>query len=136
MSDLQCPATFLLVPADAEPAVLGRALTHDRIAEVRTVPQPGAVALAGALAASWGLPDPVESDLDAATWRAVLTDLADLRRGETTVVVVERKLIRSVAGRDPRDGPDLLEVRVDADGWLVHDRGAPGRAGGDDSASG
>ena len=124
MSDLQCPATFLLVPSDAEPAELGRALAHDRVAEVRSAPHPQAVALARRLATSWGLPEPGGADLDETTCRAVLTDLADLRRGETSVVVVERGLLGAVAGRESGDGPALVEVRVDADGWVVQGRSA------------
>jgi hypothetical protein len=111
----------LLVPADAEPATVTRALAHERVAEVRSVPRPEAVGLARRLAKAWGLPDPVGADLDQVTWRAVLSDLADLRRGETTLVVVERAVLGAATGSPP-GVVGLVEVRVDADGWAVLDR--------------
>lgn len=127
MSDLQCPATFVLVPADAQPDRVGLALAHDRVAEVRTDERPDAVGLARTLATGWGLAVPVPAALDAASYRELLGDLADLRRGETTVVVVAPELLALVAGRDARDAPELVELQVDADGWAVRERGAPPR---------
>jgi len=137
VSDLQCPATFVLVPADAEAAVVLRALAHDRVAEVRAGDHPGAADLARALAASWGLPGPAPSDLDAASYRDVLTDLADLRRGETTVVVVEPALTVHVVGGGRGRGAGLVVVEVDADGVVVRGRGgAPDARGVRGSAAG
>ncbi len=131
MSDLQCPATFLLVPADAEPAALERLPARHRVAEVVTATGPDAVGLAARLAAAWGLPRPVATSLDAASYREVLAGLADLRRGETAVVVVDPAVLALVAGRGPGPGPPLLEVLVDADGWVVRDGSLPyGGAGG------
>jgi hypothetical protein len=127
VSDLQCPATFVLVPADAQPERVDHALAHDRVAEVRTDERPEAVVLARTLATGWGLPAPVPAALDTASYRELLGDLADLRRGETTVVVVAPGLLALVAGRDDRDPPELVEVQVDADGWVVRERGAPPR---------
>jgi hypothetical protein len=128
MSDLQCPATFVLVPADAQPERVDHALAHDRVAEVRTDERPEAVDLARTLATGWGLPVPVPDALGAASYRALLDELADLRRGETTVVVVAPELLALAAGRDHRDAPELVELQVDADGWVVRERCAPPQA--------
>jgi hypothetical protein len=125
VSDLQCPATFVLVPDDAQPERVDHALAHDRVAEVRTDARPEAVGLGRTLAAGWGLPAPVAAVLDAASYRDLLGDLADLRRGETTVVVVAPELLALVAGRGQGDAVDLVELQVDADGWIVRERGAP-----------
>jgi hypothetical protein len=127
VSDLQCPARFVLVPADAQPEPVDHALAHDRVAEVRTDAGPEAVGLGRTLAARWGLPVPEATVLDAASYRDALGDLADLRRGETTVVVVAPELLALVAGRHQGDAPDLVELQVDADGWAVRERGAPPR---------
>ena len=128
MSDLQCPATFLLVPADADPQALTEATGHLRVAEVVAARTSGAGDLARRLAAAHGLPVPAAASLDAESYREVLTGLADLRRGETTVVVVDPALLVLVAGRE--EAPPLLEVLVDADGWVVREASlAHGRAG-------
>lgn len=115
MSDLQCPARFLvLVGPDADDArALADALRHERIAAVYDEPSgpEGTAALAEAL----GLPlrevahRPATSALLAERPEALeeLRDLADLHRGETVCVAAE--------------GPpgSAVEVAVDGDGVTV-----------------
>jgi hypothetical protein len=107
VSDLQCPARFLLVCC---PDVsLAGELRHERVAAVYVDPPgPGAAALAGAfdletkaLARPIALVDVLEREPRAL---ATLRDLADLHRGETVVVAAEGE-------RGHR-----LEVTVDGDG--------------------
>lgn len=120
MSDLQCPARFLLVAPAASAA---ERLRHERVAAVYAGPDGSASAdelsaeeLGRALGAPVRRPGPAV-DLGAVLARepgplAALEDLADLHRGETVVVVA--------AGPPDRDvGRDLVEVLVDADGITV-----------------
>ena len=113
MSDLQCPARFLLV---CEPeASTAEALRHDRVAAVYDgAPGPGGAALARAL----GLPVQVLArpialvDVLGRTPEALgaLESLADLHRGETAVVtVVGRAGSRAELCADG-DGVRLAEV--------------------------
>lgn len=119
MSDLQCPARFLLVtvstPAES---VLGR-LRHERVAAVYDVPPHADVIQA--VAAACGLTarriprrpslDDVLSGHPAAL--EALQELADLHRGENVVVGAE-----GPAGR-------RVDVSVDGDGTVV-DEVSPG----------
>lgn len=116
MSDLQCPARFLVVagPPDARSAADG--LRHERVAAVYDAPPraDAAVALAGAL----GLPlQELARRLTVAEVAAespealdVLRDLADLHRGETVVVVGEGPAGRRVDVSVDGDGVTVLEV--------------------------
>jgi hypothetical protein len=111
VSDLQCPARFLVL-ADPDGAAAG-SLRHERVAAVYGAPPhaDGLTALAGAL----GVPlRAVERRLTVAEVVAesagaldVLRDLADLHRGETVVV----------AGEGPAG--QRVEVSVDGDGVTV-----------------
>ncbi|HEU4513868.1 MAG TPA: hypothetical protein VFR87_12245 [Nocardioidaceae bacterium] len=115
MSDLQCPARFLVVaaPGTVRPEPLAESLRHERVAAVYDAPPHAdeARALAGAL----GLPlHDMTRRLTLAEVAAqspgaldVLRDLADLHRGETVVVVGE-----GPAGR-------RVDVSVDGDGVAV-----------------
>jgi hypothetical protein len=107
VSDLQCPARFLLVCGPD--ASLAEELRHERVAAVYVDPPgPGAAALAGAfglearaLARPLALADVLQRDPGAL---ATLRDLADLHRGETVVVDTE--------GQQGH----RLEVALDGDG--------------------
>ncbi len=115
MSDLQCPARFLVVavPGAVRPEPWAEALRNERVAAVYDAPPhaDGAQALAGAL----GLPVHAMTrrltlaEVAAASTVAldVLRDLADLHRGETVVVLAD-----GPAGR-------RVVVTVDADGVTV-----------------
>ena len=113
MSDLQCPARFLVLTDVADAAA---SWPQERVAAVydgrtgRAAPGPEASGLAARLGVrATGCPQLLRSDVvvRAAGALAVLCDLADLHRGETVVVLP--------AGEP---GP-VLEVRVDADGVRV-----------------
>jgi len=120
MSDLQCPARFLLL---SEPdASVAQGLRHERVAAVYDGPpapatdeEPSRAAGAAALGDALGLRVQVmarrlsAADVLARAPEALdeLRDLADLHRGETVVVVVAGK----PGGR--------LEVWVDGDGVSV-----------------
>jgi hypothetical protein len=115
MSDLQCPARFLVVaaPGTVRPEALAESLRHERIAALYDAPPHAdeAEALAGAL----GLPlHDLTRRLTLAEVAArspealdVLRDLADLHRGENVVVVGE-----GPAGQ-------RVDVSVDGDGVTV-----------------
>lgn len=121
MSDLQCPARFLVVAVSTPGEVLVESLRHERVAAVYDV-LPHADAAREA-AAAWGLPlqaiprrPSVEDVLsrDPGTL-ALLEDLADLHRGENVVVAAE-----GAAGR-------RVDVSVDGDGVGVEEV-SPGAA--------
>jgi hypothetical protein len=127
MSDLQCPARFLLLSGPDASAAQG--LRHERVAAVYDGPParttdggPSRAAGAAALGDALGLPVRVMArplslpDVLAREPTALdeLRDLADLHRGETVVVLV--------AGEQGR----RVEVAVDGDGVSVREvsRGA------------
>jgi hypothetical protein len=124
VSDLQCPATFVIVPAggpgsDIDGGVRLAALFAGHGARVRDT--------AARLGAAHDLP---VSELDPPAidgYRSVLTGLADLYRGETVAVVLDTDDVAELAA--PGDGPaDVFEITIDADGWVVGFR--PGSASG------
>lgn len=112
MSDLQCPATFLVTgPAATEAAAR---LAGTRLAAAYAVPE----GLAVAAAAAAGLPV-ASLELDGTSYAAVLEDLADVHRGETVLVVLPEHAVETLAG-GAATGPDgVLQVAVDGDGWSV-----------------
>ncbi len=137
MSDLQCPARFLVVPLLGSTGGAGRTegtggsrtwaatwadeLRVENVAAVYagdgSPAAPAGVALAAALRIPLGvLPTavggrPVPSDA-AARFRAALEDLADRHRGETVVVLTD-------APHGLPQQQSLVVVDVDADGWRV-----------------
>lgn len=115
MSDLQCPARFILLTSlDGSSADV---LRHERLAAVYDAP-PGAAATA--LAAALGVPGTTLARplaLEAVLTREssaleALSELADVHRGETVLVVAE--------GRPGR----RVEVAIDGDGVAVEEGGA------------
>jgi hypothetical protein len=118
MSDLQCPATFL-VPASAEPRTL-EGLRDTHLAAAYAVPEARA-RVSAALGESG--PPVTELDLAGRTYAAALEGLADLHRGETVLVVLPEDAPATLSGRAEgatRASDEVLEVAVDADGWSVH----------------
>ncbi len=110
MSDLQCPARFLVVTVSTPAEGLVASLRHGRVAAVYDEPPHADVArvLADALAVPLrevprrpSLEDVLGQDR---ATLALVQDLADLHRGENVVVVAE-----GPAGR-------RVEVSVDGDG--------------------
>jgi hypothetical protein len=114
MSDLQCPATFLVVAAAAAPGTA--ASPGLRLAAVYAVPEGGAVA--AAWAAEAGLPVGTLEASGGTSYAASLVELADLHRGETVLVVLPDAAVDDLAGAG-RGTSQVLEVVVDADGWSV-----------------
>lgn len=132
VSDLQCPATFLLLAVpDGEPLRphLVQALAGEHVAEVcaqataADATRAGAAdALARALGTRRGTADAVDV--------AALEDVADLHRGERVVVVLSAaelaallQVARRSGGATGTPTPGWTEVAVDADGWAL--RAAP-----------
>jgi hypothetical protein len=153
MSDLQCPATFLVVPVDTlgegwrgEVAGLAERLRDRRVAAVYGGTTAPAVAVSAALADSLGVPSHTltepptppggPSDGTAvARCRAALEELADLHRGEAVLVVDDSQvlepaltpLVRRGLGAGPRRAPYRpVALEVDGDGWRLVDRTGPG----------
>lgn len=118
MSDLQCPATFLVL-GSAEPRAL-QAVSDARLAAAYAVPE----ARARVAAALGETGPPVTAlDLDGTTYAAALDGLADLHRGETVLVVLPEDGPAALSGRADRAdraAGEVLEVAVDADGRSVH----------------
>ncbi|MFP5346569.1 MAG: hypothetical protein ACLGIA_06050 [Actinomycetes bacterium] len=114
MSDLQCPATLLLVDTDhAAREKLEQDLADLNVAAVYA----GSAALHAAAQS-------LATELSAACSRLprdsgpqALEEISDLHRGETVVVVANDELLRVVSGREDPTQP--VRVLVDADGWLV-----------------
>jgi len=153
MSDLQCPATFLVVPVDtlgegwrAEVAGLAERLRDRRVAAVYGGTRAPAVAVSAALAGGLGVPShPLAEAPGAAAdgtavarWRAALEGLADLHRGETVLVVGDGQvlepaltpLVRRGLGAGPGRTPYRpVTLEVDGDGWRLVDRPGPGGPG-------
>ena len=118
MSDLQCPATVLVLRGDA-PADL---LQRHRVAGVVT--SGARTTTAERVAGSVGAPV-VRRELAGDTV-TTLEELADLHRGETLLVVAEddvadallTRLLGRVAAGTLRARP-VVELAVDADGWVL-----------------
>jgi len=119
MSDLQCPATLLIVePCTGDSAQpLAAALTQRNVAAVYAWPVDQALETAEVVGARLAAATRVLDDGAGPAGGGplgVLQELADLHRGETVVVVgaaVSSALGRTAGRRE------VLELRVDADGW-------------------
>lgn len=124
MSDLQCPATVLLVPGRVlDPGVLGSSLSGRRLSGVFVVPSivedPEAHATARHLAASGSCPiETMPGVVDAASLEAAVDDLSDLFRGETIAVVAPSTSIEAVLGLAGGESRPIA-VAIDGDGWVV-----------------
>ncbi|MGZ5417544.1 MAG: hypothetical protein ACXWDI_10215 [Nocardioides sp.] len=118
MSDLQCPATFLVLGTGAadRPAP---DLRHARLAAVYAVAPDAEVA--ARIAREAGLPLRWLQEPSGTTYPDGLADLADLHRGETVLVVLRPGAVSALAergGLDPTRNR-VIRVAVDADGWTV-----------------
>ncbi len=97
MSDLQCPATFLVL-GSAEPRAL-EGVSDARLSAAYAVPEARA-RVADALGETG--PPVTALDLDGTTYVAALDGLADLHRGETVLVVLPEDAPAVLCGRAER----------------------------------
>ena len=141
MSDLQCAATFVFaVPGDeAQDRALAADLRFRRVALVYADDSAAPERTARVVADVLGLQVRRDTALDGT---AALEGIADEHRGETMLVVADASLLAKVLpalvpGLPSSYGPalaagDVVEMRVDADGWVVdawpHEGGSAGRA--------
>jgi hypothetical protein len=141
VSDLQCAATFVFVAPgdDAHDRALAADLRFRRVAMVYAGDGPGPERTARVVADVLGTHVRRELALDSAP---ALEGVADEHRGETVLVTAEAPLLATllpslVPGLPSSYGSrlsagDVVEMRVDADGWVVdawpHEGGSAGRA--------
>jgi hypothetical protein len=112
VSDLQCAATLLLVRPGTDPEDLGPVLVGRRLVAVYSDATAPAVRTAETLAAATGVVRVVAREGLAETSTAgELSAIADEHRGETVAVVAR-------TGLGP-EGAAVVELVVDADGWVV-----------------
>lgn len=119
MSDLQCPATLIVVSAESRPEATAAAVAGQ---PVRAVYAAAEGQLAGRVADLVGIAARLEPGLaasDGALVREELSAVADLHRGETVVVVCAPTILNELAGGRAQSAPSVVTVRIDADGWQV-----------------
>jgi hypothetical protein len=130
MSDLQCPATLLLVPSEISQArvhMLVEQVRTRRVAAVYSGRAEAAVRSAELAASELGLqPLLVQGlDEDAAGFTEAIDGISDIHRGESVVVFVPGDVIAQATPlAAQRHSPDeassetaVIEIEVDADGW-------------------
>jgi hypothetical protein len=128
VSDLQCAATFVFaVPGDeAQARALAAGLRFRRLAMVYAGDGPAPDRTARVVADVLGVQMRRDTALEGT---AALEGIADEHRGETVLVVAEAPRLATVLqdlgpGLPRSDGSrlsagDVVEMRVDADGWVV-----------------
>jgi hypothetical protein len=121
LSDLQCAATFVFAVAgdEAQMRALAADLRFRRVAVVYAGGGAGPERSARTLSEALGVPLRTEPELDGGNASALLEEIADQHRGETVLVVTAGPLLG-----------DVVEMRVDADGWVVDSRASGGRSSG------
>jgi hypothetical protein len=119
MSDLQCPATIVLIAgesiaSDGVPAAVeGRHLSGVFVASAVAADPSGLARWADARGARLSTMPGVE---DAESLAAAIDDLSDLHRGETIAVVATRDLIEEMLG-EARARAGAITIAVDESGW-------------------
>jgi hypothetical protein len=121
MSDLQCPATILLIARESIAFDGGPALVEGRhLSGVFVAPavaaDPGGLAAAGWADANAAHLSTMPDVDDAASLAQAIEDLADLHRGETIAVVATRAMIEEVLG-ETRVRAGVVAIAVDDSGW-------------------
>lgn len=124
MSDLQCPATILLVAREsiasgAGPAILGARYLSGVFVASAVAADPGGLADATRLAddGTWRL-STMADVIDGPSLARAMEHLADLHRGETIAVVTTRAMIRDLLGDAPSLA-DPITVAIDGSSWSV-----------------
>jgi hypothetical protein len=135
MSDLQCPATFLVLaddPLDADERQLeGVAdqlvaqLLGRRVAKVLASPSMPQLERAARIAERLGVTSEPAPGLDeGALFRQAVEDAADVYRGEAVLLIAPVEVVRAALGLATAPTPgEMVELQVDADGWLVRQGG-------------
>lgn len=133
MSDLQCPATILLIAREAiatgGKAILGARHLSGLFVASAVAADPGGHAAAASLAdeGAWRLSIMAGVDDGAGLARA-MNHLADLHRGETIAVVASQAMIEDVVGNATAFSDEPITVAIDRAGWSVSPR--PGHGAG------
>jgi hypothetical protein len=123
MSDLQCPATILLITRESiassgEPIVEAGHLSGVFVASA-VAADPSGLAAAARLADERALRLSTMPDAtDGASLARAIEDLADLHRGETIAVVATTDMIQNMLG-DVSVRADPITIAVDDAGWFV-----------------
>ena len=121
MSDLQCPATILLIPSEVVASdSCWRAMQGKRLfgfyVDAKVEQDAAVIGLAEAADCPVQPIGPLDNG---AGLTQVLEDLADVHRGETIAVVATAKVIESRLGLDHLP-TTLIEVKIDSSGWAVN----------------
>ncbi len=136
MSDLQCAATFLVLDDDSPgtderqlegvTAQLAEQLAGRRVAKVLASPSMPQLARAARIAEHLGVTSESAPGLDEGPlFRQAVEDAADVYRGEAVLLVAPLEVVRAALGLATAPAPgELVELQVDADGWLVRQGGS------------
>jgi hypothetical protein len=135
MSDLQCPATFLVLgdaPTEADELELDGVadqLGGRRVAKVLASPSMPQLERAARIAERLGVTSEPAPGLDeGALFRQAVEDAADIYRGESVLIIAPAEVVRSALGLATAPAPgEVVELQVDADGWLVRQGGGDSR---------
>ena len=125
MSDLQCPATVLLIARELlvtgldATAMRARNLASVFVASSTSEPLPAAAGLAQEAGCKL---EPLPNISTGDDLSEALDHLSDLHRGETIAVVADAQHIRSALGWN-RAPTAPVAVAIDASGWAVIERG-------------
>lgn len=117
MSDLQCPATFLVLGSAG--AVAAARVAGTRLAAAYATPEGREVAAAAVGGSDLSV---AALELDGTSYVAALEGLADVHRGETVLVVLPEAAAAALAdavGRRAEAPDEVVEVAVNGDGWSV-----------------
>jgi hypothetical protein len=127
MSDLQCPATVLLVPRDScASGACARSFGARRLSgcfvDAAIAANPDELAAISRLAEGSNCPVEILGALnDGASLAQTLEQLSDLYRGETIALVTTAAVIRSLSG-SARLPTEPIAVAIDSSGWVVTER--------------
>jgi broad specificity phosphatase PhoE len=130
MSDLQCPATLVMVPSEISQAQVHHLVEQvrtRRVAAVYSSRAEAAVRSAELAASELGLQPALIEGLDesSAGFREAIGGISDIHRGESVVVFIRGDVMaqatplaaRRLVPGDASSEPAVIEIEVDADGW-------------------
>jgi hypothetical protein len=130
MSDLQCPATLLMVPSEISQAQVHQLVEQvrtRRVAAVYSSRAEAAVTSAELAASELGLQPRLVEGLDesSAGFTEAIGGISDIHRGESVVVFIRGEVMaratplaaQRLVPDDASSGTAVLEIEVDGDGW-------------------